>query len=110
MLNEPYETVEVGIRIEIGPQTLDLENASDRLSKAIGKLLASETMVYPIHAAVLAANGSACLMRYSKDGEVLILTEHEEPQGLLLPIHSLVMDREGYTARILICQKTPTAS
>ncbi len=104
------EITEVGILIEIDPAAPDFESASDRLSKAIGTLLANEAMEYPVHVSVLAANGSGCLIRYSQTGEVSFLAEHMEPKGMRLPIHATVMDREGYTARIVIRQKTMTAN
>ena len=83
----------------------------DALTGAIGAILSNEAMEYPVHMVALACNGAGYIARYvlREDGEgvrnVTFLAEHEEEDGMMVPVHALLMDSNGHTARIVITTK-----
>jgi hypothetical protein len=83
------------------PQT----GVSKLLGQAIGELLANEAMEFPVHIATLASNGCGFIARYVRGATAVFLAEYEEEPGMTLPIHSLVMDSSGYTARIILRER-----
>jgi hypothetical protein len=84
------------------------------MSRATAALLANEEMEFPVHMTTLACNGSGQLVRYTKrtDGDgadATVLAKHDESHGRRLPIHALLMDSTGYTARVILTGKTTRA-
>jgi hypothetical protein len=80
------------------------------MAKAIGSLLAREGMEFPVHSSTLCCNGSGHLCRHTlrSDGTpapVEFLARHDEPTGWLLPMHALLLDSNGCTARVLVTEK-----
>jgi hypothetical protein len=104
---------EVALRIEVEP-THSIQEVTDAMSRAIATLLADGEMEFPVHLATLACNGSGQLVRYTKrtDGDgtdATVLAGHDESPGPKLPIHALLMDSTGYTARVILTKKTTVA-
>jgi hypothetical protein len=100
---------EVALRIEVDP-TDSVSETMDSIMKAITNLLAQEGMEFPVHLAMLACNGSGNLSRYTlrpngNGADVKLLAEHNEAPGWLLPMHALLMDSAGYTARVILTPK-----
>jgi hypothetical protein len=107
--NEDEKNIrEVAIRVEVSPgdALVDIQSA---MMDAIGTILSNEAIVFPVHVAALSRNGAGYIIRYTlpdddddPDMKVTILAGHEEAEGMMLPIHSLIMDSDGYTARVIV--------
>jgi hypothetical protein len=102
---EPLAVVEVDVDIEN-------ENAAEEAThvelRAVTEMMRKEQMVPPVYAASLTPNGVGCLYVFAQraSGEGHVVAVHE-PQvlGPLLPIHYLLIDAEGRTARIIIRER-----
>jgi hypothetical protein len=107
--NERPVLKEHTVRIEVD-RDVPVQKISEALTQAIGEILANEAMVFPVHVAALACNGSGHIMRFvprddGPGGEVEFLAEHQEGRGWMLPIHALIMDSDGHTARVIVAQR-----
>jgi hypothetical protein len=98
---------ELAIRIEVDPHNPDaLGEMQQQAEGAIEWLLCNEAMEFPVHLSALAANGAGHIARYASTGEVTFLAENEEESyGWMLPVHMLLLDHAGYTARIIVTQR-----
>jgi len=73
------------------------------MTGAIAALLQLDGLIFPCHLATIGVNGWSSIMRYTGDpGECIILAEHQESGGLLLPVHCLLLDGAGFTARVIV--------
>ncbi|HEY2524754.1 MAG TPA: hypothetical protein VGI29_06825 [Candidatus Binataceae bacterium] len=100
---EPLGVVEVDIDIE-NPDAA--EEATEVELRAVTEMMYRERMAFPVYAASLAPGGVGCLYCFERPGagEGHVVGVHE-PQGVggaLLPIHYLLRDADGRTARIII--------
>ena len=99
---EPLAVVEVDLDIENEDAA---EEAPHVELRAVTEMMQEEQMVLPVYAASLTSNGVGCLYVFEQraSGEGHVVAVHE-PQvvGPLLPIHYLLIDAEGRTARIII--------
>ena len=63
-------------------------------------------MTFPIHAVTLESNGGYLMVRFAAAGkEAECLAEYEPPPGLRLPIHTLLVDANGCTARAIVRER-----
>jgi len=102
---EPLAVVEVNLDI----RSEDAAEAATHVElRAVTETMHNEKMVPPVYAASLTSNGIGCLYVFAQraSGEGHVLAVHE-PQllGPLLPIHYLLIDAEGRTARIIIRER-----
>jgi len=102
---EPLTVVEVDLDIENEDAA---EEATHVELRAVTEMMRKEQMVPPVHAASLTSKGVGCLYVFEQraSGEGHVVAVHE-PQllGPLLPIHYLLIDAEGRTARIIIRER-----
>jgi len=102
---EPLTVVEVDFDIENGDAA---EEATHVELRAVTEMMHKEKMVPPVYAASLTPNSVGCLYVFEQhtSGEGHVVAVHE-PQmlGPLLPIHYLLIDAEGRTARIIIRER-----
>jgi hypothetical protein len=106
--NQDLSVSEVTHLIEVDSQTDALENVQDAMIEAIGDLLETEGLEFPCHLATIGSNGWGSIVRYTHDGGVITLAEHDENggfRGFRLPIHCLLMDSNGWTARLIVRTK-----
>ncbi len=83
-----------------------LEVARDVLTSQIIKLAQVEEMSPPIHIMSLASNGAYSLVRVEGEAkEVTVLAEYDPPEGSRLPAHTLLLDAEGRTARVVLRER-----
>ena len=95
---------ESAVRIEVEANDAVAE-VMEELKQAIVYLIDNEPLQPPIHIATLASNGAGHIARFENTGEAIFLAEHEEEPGMRLPIHTILMDDSGNTARIIITGK-----
>jgi hypothetical protein len=103
--NQDLSVTEVAHIIEVDAQTDTVENIQDAMTEAIGGLLETDGLEFPCHLATVASNGWGSIIRYTSEGEVITLAEHEEAGGQMLPIHGVLLDTNGYTARLIVRAK-----
>jgi hypothetical protein len=87
---------------------LTLADVMATLSEGLAHLL--QRMELPVHVAMLASNGSGHLARYTLnlDGSAHseFLAEYDDQgQGWRFPVHGLLLDNIGATARIVVMEK-----
>jgi hypothetical protein len=105
-LGESLAIVEVDLDFEKADWA---EEATHIELRAITEMMHQEKLVFPVYAASLAPNGTGCLYLFanhdSSEGHVVAV---HEPKGMgaPFPIHYLLMDAEGRTARIIIQERT----
>src|SRR5215469_3162721 len=86
-----------------------IDEAMKRQDTALIDLM--DKMAFPVHAVTLASNGGYLLMCFSAEGkEGQCLAEYEPPSGLRLPIHTLLVDTNGRTARAIIRERASDAA
>jgi hypothetical protein len=104
--HQDLSTTEVAHIIEIDPAADTLTEILKATSDAISGLLNTDELEFPCHCAIVASNGWSSIIRYTgKPGEAITLAEHDEPPGVQLPIHYLLMDSGGWTARVIVRAK-----
>ena len=104
-LGEPLAIVEVDLDFEKADWA---EEATHIELRAITEMMYKEKLVFPVYAASLAPNGTGCLYLFENhdSGEGHIVAVHEpKSMGTPFPIHYLLMDAEGRTARIIIHER-----
>jgi hypothetical protein len=102
---ESLAVVEVDLDIENEDAA---EEATHAELRAVTEMMHKEKMVPPVYAASLTSNGVACLYVFEQhaSAEGHVVAVHEPPVlGPLLPIHYLLIDAEGRTARIIIRER-----
>jgi hypothetical protein len=105
-LGESLAIVEVHLDFEKADWA---EEATHIELRAITEMMHKEKLVFPVYAASLAPNGTGCLYLFANhdSGEGHVVAVHEpKGMGAPFPIHYLLMDAEGRTARIIIQERT----
>jgi len=100
MQREPLKIVE----IDLGPEDEEsAQEAAHTESRAITDMMRREKMTMPIQVASLAVNAEGCLYRYDEysEGILLCTTRIGERMGGF-PVHYLLVDAKGKTARIIV--------
>src|ERR1700676_4680951 len=97
---EPLKIVDIDLEPE------DEESAHEAThteSRAITDMMRSEKMTMPIQVASLAVNAEGCLYPYVEytEGILICTTRIEERMGGF-PVHFLLVDANGKTARIIV--------
>ena len=104
-LGEPLAIVEVNLDFDKEDWA---EQATHIELRAVTEMMYKEKLVFPVYAASLAPNGTGCLYLFeshdSAEGHIVAV---HEPKGMgaPFPIHYLLMDAEGRTARIIIQER-----
>ena len=104
-LAEPLAIIEVDLDFEKEDWA---EEATHIELRAITEMMYKEKLVFPVYAASLAPNGTGCLYLFENNnsGEGHIVAVHEpHGMGAPFPLHYLLMDAEGRTARIIIQER-----
>ena len=104
-LGESLAIVEVHLNFEKADWA---EEATHIELRAITEMMHKEKLVFPVYAASLAPNGTGCLYLFANhdSGEGHVVAVHEpKGMGAPFPIHYLLMDAEGRTARIIIQER-----
>jgi hypothetical protein len=100
---EPVKVVEIDLTPE------DEESAHEAAhteSRAITDTMRSEKMTLPVKVASLAVNAEGCLYRYDEysEGVLLCTTRIGERMGVF-PVHYLLVDAKGKTARVIVRER-----
>jgi hypothetical protein len=102
---EPLAVVEVDLDIQNEDA---VEEATHVELRAVTEMMHRERMVTPVYAASLTSNGVGCLYvfeQYASDEGHVVAVHEPQLMGPLLPIHYLLIDAEGRTARIIIRER-----
>ena len=95
------------VEIDLGPE--DEESAHEAAGAerhAISDTMRSENMTFPVQVASLAVNAEGCLYRYDEyhEGILLCTTRIGERMGGF-PVHYLLVDAKGKTARVIVRER-----
>jgi hypothetical protein len=95
--------------VEVDSTRQTVSEINEAIGNALISLLDIDGLEFPCHVVAIAANGTGSISRFTANRDpkgCITLAEHLEPGGLQLPMHALLLDSAGYSARLLVRAKS----